>query len=414
MNDDIPAPTHVTNTPVDHRFEYMDVLRGFALFGVLLANLVFQVNYVATDPEAAAAFPTAELDEIAGNLVHYFVDTKFYTLFAALFGAGFALQFDRLARRGTDGAVVLRRRLLALWLFGLAHTVFLWYGDILLSYASVGFLLFAFRRLSERWLLALGIACVVLPRSVVGAVLQGFGLIGGPVPMAPSPMEIELHRAGFADGGYLDVVRENVGFHWNLMYASGYAYFGVFETLGGLLLGMWALRRWQRDPAWFGRHLQRIATAGAALGIASGLLFVGRPFVAGLIAQSEFPTLIRITTRSLFTTGVLGMSAFYACLVYAALRSGAAPGLRTALAAVGRTALSNYLLQSVLYLLIFTGVGLGLMGRFGTAPCLPIAIAIFTVQAFASRWWLGRFHMGPAEWLWRSLTYGRPARWRTA
>jgi uncharacterized protein len=386
------------------RLRYLDVLRGFALFGVLLANLVSQARNIGIDPSVASAFPTADLDEIAIGLVRYFVAAKAYTLFAILFGAGFTLQLDRLEARGLHGEDLLGRRLLALWLFGLAHAVFLWHGDVLVLYATAGFGLLAFRRLAPRWQLVLGLALSILPS---GVFLPLYHILFEPSYAGMSAIEIEGQRQAFAEGTYLDIVRENVGAYARIYFYYSYVYAGVPETLGRFVLGMWLLRAWQATPDAFLRHRDRIVRISALLGIAGGLAYMSRDLVRNLVDGLEYGMAIRTGRNLVAVIGTFGMAAFYAHLVHAALTNGVAQRATAVLADVGRMAFSNYLMQSACYLAIFTSLGLGLMGRFGTAVCIPIAMTIFGVQALASRWWLARFEMGPAEWAWRQLTYGR-------
>lgn len=142
------------------RIELIDVVRGFALYGVLLANLIWISQEGAVTPAQVAALPTATVDRVVRYAVQFFIDWKFYTLFAFLFGLGFSVQLIRAEQRGVAIIPIYVRRLVVLLGFGLAHAYLVWYGDILHHYALLGFVLVLFRKSSDRFLLAAGLHSV--------------------------------------------------------------------------------------------------------------------------------------------------------------------------------------------------------------------------------------------------------------
>ena len=219
------------------RITLIDALRGFALAGVLLANMTWFTSYHFVAPEAAAAFPMAGLDRIVLLLILFFVDTKFITLFSFLFGLGFAVQLMRAEERGVGVRGLYLRRMSVLLLFGLSHLIFLWQGDILTAYATLGFLLVLFVRRSDRTLLIWGLVL----GGLVGLIeISAFTLLAG---MGGDEF-LELNQKAFdafTTGGYLDTVRENA--NQTLSLAGKLVLFMFPFVLGRFLLGFWAGRR---------------------------------------------------------------------------------------------------------------------------------------------------------------------------
>lgn len=192
------------------RFELIDAIRGFALYGVLLANLIWISQEGAVRPEQVADLPTAGIDRLVKHGVEFFVDWKFYTLFAFLFGLGFAVQLERAERRGATGLQVYIRRLTVLVGFGLAHAYLIWYGDILHHYALLGFLLILVRRWGDRALLTMGFGFgVVLPAAVVGAraLVDPASALAGHSPAALQVLDARFRA--FTSGRYLPALQEN-------------------------------------------------------------------------------------------------------------------------------------------------------------------------------------------------------------
>jgi uncharacterized protein len=199
--------------PVLDRVEIIDVLRGFALSGVLLANMVWLSQEVALTSAQVAALPTADIDRWSRYLVQFLIDGKFVTLFAFLFGLGFSVQLVRAEVRGTSVVPVYTRRLLILLAFGAMHTCLLWYGDILLFYALLGFPLILFRFRAERTLLICGVALAVAVPVLVLAIQGGMAIGGDAAAAALASAEdtrVKAERfAAFTTGTYLDVLQEN-------------------------------------------------------------------------------------------------------------------------------------------------------------------------------------------------------------
>ncbi len=234
------ATAQLAPVAASERIELLDVLRGFALFGVLVANLLWVATHESVTRQQMSALPTVAIDRVSFYLVHFFIDWKFYTLFSFLFGLGFSVQMSRAAERGGNARRTYLRRLLVLLAIGLAHAFLLWYGDILSFYALLGFLLFFCRNISTRKLLVLSALLILLPQML----LQTMPLLTGHAE--PSAAEraaeeaeertLREHRFRvYTFGTYPEVVAEHVAFYFSNWAFTLYFSASVF---GKFLLGL--------------------------------------------------------------------------------------------------------------------------------------------------------------------------------
>ena len=399
-----PAPTR----PAE-RITAIDLLRGFALLGILVMNI-----QEFSMPIAAYANPTAYGDLTGANrwvwiLSHVFTDLKFITIFSLLFGAGIALMTSNLEALGFSSVAIHYRRTFWLLVFGLSHAYLLWTGDILVFYAAGGFWVYWLRNLRPGWQIALGLLLVA---AVSGLMLAENAHYSSPstAPQAiealqndwkPVQSAMQKEVAAYR-GNWLAQMEARVplSLDWHIY---GFLYGTAWRASGLMLIGM-ALYRW---GILSGRSKRGLYVAMAVLGLGIGLPIVisgvvhnfARNWAAvhaqfGLGAQANY-------WGSLFvSTGYIGLLMLFA-------RSNAFRWLQDALAAVGRTALTNYLLQTILATAIFYGHGLSLFGSIERVGQIGIVAAIWAVQLAASPLWLRRYRFGPMEWLWRSLTYWR-------
>lgn len=383
-------------TSASERVELLDGLRGFALFGILLANILYWSGWIFVPDEQRVALAGAGGERAQYFFHHAFVDGKFYTLFSLLFGIGFALQLSRLESRGLDGLAIFRRRLLILLAIGLVHMVLIWDGDILTFYALVGLLLPFFRRWSDRALVtAAAMLIFLLPfagywlfealgwhphQAVAGFGDRIFAALGG-TPADP---------VGWLQRDQFSAFAAWVLGGWPYAISTRLESWRLPKLLGIMLLGLLLGRRLAEGRLLDDRRLLWAAFAGG--------LLVGLPFS---LAYGLTPQLGQMSVPSLLGTVPLALS-------YAAGFALAWPRCRRALrvfVAPGRMALTNYLMQTLLGILIFYGIGLGLIGRVPPLGIYAIAVAIFAFQIAFSHWWLARHEQGPMERLWRRLTY---------
>jgi len=392
----------------EERIFSMDVLRGFALLGILIANMVY-----FSQPLEVGGFRNvfwfSALDRIADWISVLLVEGKFYPLFSFLFGLGFSIQMDRAGSRGLDFIPVYRRRLFVLMGFGIAHGIFLWEGDVLLSYALCGFLLLLFRNRKPVTIGVWAVAIILLPAllilfgGLVFLMLSGnadFWQLLEEAYAEDAEMRNELILA-FVTGGYADTVAYRLGEFllttlFTMMFAP--AFLGLF------LIGLLAGRKQIIVEA--ARHQRLLARVLAACGVVGlvGNFFGAWAIMAGS-ARADFG-LVLIGHSVISVFGPVLAAAYVAGILLLIQREGSLVFL-SPVASVGRMALTNYLAQSAIATTIFYGYGFGLGGNVGRLGTIGMALVIFAAQVLFSVIWLNLFRFGPMEWLWRSLTYGK-------
>jgi uncharacterized protein len=355
-----------STSPVRERIQALDVLRGVAVGGILFANVLVFFGLTFLSPERAAALSSTTADHVALVLERVFVDGKFYSVFSLLFGIGFGVQ---LARGGEAALPRFKRRLRILLGIGAIHAFFIWAGDILMLYALLGFTMPWFARKSDRTLVRWTVILLAIPTALYVVALTAWMLSsagaaqtspGGGMPANILPFFEAIGRGGLRDA-----------FIGNLVFLAGrwadlFATVRFPKVLGMFVLGLWTVRT----------GLALSPSPGGLLGVA--MQAVGIPMLA------------------------LGYAATVALLVVDGRR------FIGAFTPVGRMALTNYLMHSVICVTLSYGFGFGLWWRIGAAKAMAAAAAIIALQIPLSAWWLSRFRFGPAEWIWRRLTYGRP------
>lgn len=401
----MPAPPFA---PVarGERLEILDVLRGFALSGILFVNIETLSGHDFLSAEQARALPGGGLDPLMSFLVSWLVHAKFYSLFSLLFGIGFAVFMQRAAARGVPAAPLFRRRLFGLLLIGLLHSVLLWFGDILHVYALVGFLLVPFYSASPRKILRWSAIVLVLPivlhgLLVVGAALAPAGATGAADSSRPDLLvrAVEAYRAG----GYLEVLRANA-----VLTVVGFVLRRVLQmqalrVYGMFLLGFYISRRGLLEVARDRAMLRRSVVWGLALGLPASAAAAVLP-TPRLVPEPTFVAWAQTTSESI---GALGLCLAYAAAIVLLFERPSWRRWLASLSSFGRTALTNYLLQTLACVAVFYGIGFGLFMRVSLAYAFLFAIAIITCQLVASPLWLARFAYGPAEYGWRRFTYAR-------
>ena len=395
------------------RIEVLDVLRGLAVGGILIGNIQWFSGYGMMPPSLAAASPI--YDQVTHFIVHFLIEGKFYSIFSFLFGVGFALQIARAEDRGDTNASVFKRRLGWLLVIGLLHAYLLWAGDILSVYALVGFVLLLFRRKSNESILRWAAVLVAVP--VVTYVILYIAFVAFAPPDAIAGFDAsQLERWNTSvrevgEGGYL----QNVS-GYNLQYIVGRNMGLIIQMrlpkiLAMFLLGMYAYRRGVfQDVSAHRRLIRKVMVYGLALGV------IGNVLMAALAGnEAPFPpspaALIGVIG---YAFGVPSLALGIIALVTLLWQKADWRRGLSYLAPVGRTALTNYLLQTVICVTIFYGYGFGMFGKVGALLATLTAVAIFLVQIAVSSLWLRYFAYGPVEWIWRQLTYRRRLRLQIA
>ncbi len=393
------------------RYQLFDVLRGFALFGILLANLVIiSGETVALTPELAANLLTATIDPITKVFIRFFIYSKFIAIFSFLFGLGFAIQLTRATETGSIFTIIYLRRLGWLLLFGAIHMLFfLWWGDILHYYALVGFTLLIFRNKEDRTVLFWGIVLAVLSYATysslpaIRSLIRSEATLTTVVETAAKSTDMDSQIAIFTTGSYFDVLKQN----WLIFYdrhSTGKVITSFLFLSGYFLLGYFMGRRlfFQQAPHYL-KMFRKLVKWGLIIGLPCSIITV---FIYDLKLVGR-TSLWFLLSQPAIWIGILAMSCFYIAMITLLFQLPAWQRTLLLLAPVGRMSLTNYLMQSLFFMHIFYGfgIGLGLLGRIGPSLCIPISIGIFALQIIFSKWWLKYFQFGPAEWLWRSLYY---------
>jgi uncharacterized protein len=405
--------TAVTEPPP--RIATLDILRGVGVMGILAMNIV-----AFAMPEAAYLNPKAYGSESGWDYASWafsfvFIDGKMRGLFSFLFGASLLLVIQKAESKSESPASVHFRRMLWLLLFGWLHFLFIWYGDILTGYASVGLLAWFFRNQAPHKLVAWGAVFVLLEFAVMGGLaalahtasaaasgphpdpdaVQGLREMGDGIAVPTAAELAEQMRLML--GPWWGVARSQIGEHWTDPLFM-LAIFG-WETLGYMLFGMAALKSGFFTGDWDDGRYRKVALAGF------GITLPLYALLAWLLYRDGF------TVPGVFTYAFAGtvllrpvtVAAIAALVILLTRRGGA---LTARIAAAGRAAFTNYLGTSILMTFVFYGWGLGLFGRLSRIDLWLVVIAMWALMLLWSKPWLDRHHYGPFEWLWRSL-----ARW---
>jgi len=408
------------STGAGDRHVSIDAVRGFAVLGILLMNIVGMgmPSFAYIDPTYAGGSTGADLWTWAINNV--LTDGKMRALFTMLFGASAVLIAER-AERGGDGPGPMQthyRRLFWLFVIGMIHAYFLWFGDILVCYAIAGIFIFPFRKMSARVQIGIGVAilAVLLTKNVLAAEqLDGLRAAAtapgasaaaikawqeASMAVIPPPGMKAAELAGFG-GGFMEALkaRANVSMLMQLVLMPGDS---LPEAVGQMFVGMGLFRLGFFTLGWSNRAYGWMIAAGYLLAVPV------TAWLAWMIWKSGFEplTLHRLEVWQQVTRPFIALA--HASVLLLVVRAGLAQGLVERFAAAGRMAFSNYLMTSIITNLTFCGYGLGLYGKLSRFEQLGVVLAVWAFILIWSKPWLARFQYGPFEWLWRSLVRWSP------
>jgi uncharacterized protein len=394
-------------TSLSERHRLLDVLRGFALLGVLLANMASHSGFFFLVGKSKEALGMTEADHMVEWLEHFLIDGKFYSLFSMLFGIGFALQMKRAAAFDNDFTARFRRRLVIMFVFGLVHAIFLYVGDILTVYALTGFVLILFRNASNKFLLRSAFVLLLLP-VIQYAIFWGLNLANPPAPVVPSPTDapgfFDILINGYQTGSYVDIIKNNIGGLIFGRYPDLFFTGRFFRVLAMFLVGLYISKNMLYANVEANRPLiRKVMLWGAVIGIPCNII------LANMMTTDEYYNLgpTGIIQPLVYAYGVPALSLFYASAIALLYQNQGWKKLLNIFAPVGQLALTNYLMQSLICVFIFMSFGLGLYARVAPVKLSLIALAIYTAQVIYSHIWIRHFHFGPMEWVWRTLTYGK-------
>ncbi|HYM48326.1 MAG TPA: DUF418 domain-containing protein [Burkholderiaceae bacterium] len=374
------------------RDERIDALRGFALLGILLVNIQ-SFLYGATNPIGYIAPDAGALDRVVYFATAAFVNLKFMPLFAMLFGAGFSLLYAKLSALTDVPKRIYRRRMFFLFVFGVVHGVFFYFGDITHMYALAGLVLLLY---VDKDAAGIGRAALYwwIGAAIFSVLVAGLLRRIAPLPEELAPL-VQANFAGFVGSGYRDQLALRAGEFSSVVIGN---LFGFPMTVALMLTGMLAQRAgWLQDRG--ARAWQTAARLGLLLGVPAGLLY-GYWALVEATANGFGSTTLDATVPQLLS---VTLAFFYAASFF----RHAPDSIVRLLAPAGRMPLTNYLLQSIAMGAVLSGWGLALGPQLGYWQTAALAAMIFVCQVLLSRLWLGTMKMkqGPLEALWRAWTY---------
>jgi len=408
------SPKKSTAQPVllQERVGSIDAIRGFALLGILIVNMIAfsgppGIYFSVVGMESW----TNVWDTAASNFTMFFVQGKFYTIFAFLFGLGFAIFYERAKEKTGKPMRLFYKRLLILLVIGLIHAFFIWSGDVLVTYALFGFLLPLFFNRKPKTLLvwagaiittalaltALSVMALSVDKTILASVMNEHQVF-----LADVKMRIANSVQAYGSGTLAEIQAQRVT---DTLFMLRYGFkFGIMIVFPLFLLGLYAgKKRFFQNISEKSSMIKKMQIWGLVVGLPLSII---KFMVMDLAIADPYSFYAVFFWLSTFF-GDLGLAIFFMATIVRLYQNKNWMQKLLPLGYAGRMALSNYLFQSIVCVLIFYNFGLGLFGQVGPALGLVLAFAIFTVQVYLSKLWLQRYQYGPVEWLWKSLTYGK-------
>ncbi len=400
----------ISPVSIQERIFLLDVFRGLAIFGILMVNMPLfynPISFILLGSQSDGDI----IKIIFESFIKFFFEGKFYVLFSMLFGYGFWIFIQKSVPEGVGIIPVYLRRVLVLLLFGAIHVVFLWAGDILVLYAIFGMPLIFFRNVSDRGLIKWAIWLAVIP-SVLAVFLAGMAALAMSIPEAA-----DAFQAGLKEGMavYNELAREAAQ-----IYSTGSFSEIIFirlkeyqVLLPGVLfvypvvLAMFLLGAWIACKGYVKNYMEHLPLFKRVIWITLplGIIFSTLYAIAYQISIPSVPDFWSALGVISHLVGGISFALLYSSTIILFTAKGGLSLFNKLLAPVGRMALTNYLLHSVICTTLFLSYGFGLFGRLEVWHGIVLTIVIFLLQIPFSSLWLKHFNYGPAEWLWRSLTY---------
>ncbi len=385
-------------TTLGERVDSIDMLRGFALLGIFIANMVhFSLPYMHMDGYTWFTEPT-DITTFTG--IRIFVEASFYPIFAMLFGYGLNIQFEKATRMGNPFGKVFAKRMTLLLILGLVHGLFVWNGDILFTYAVMGFIMIGVVRIPQKAMIPIALVLYVIPLGLF------VGLIYLVMKLDPTTFMVGYHDLQKVQQS-IDVYSKGSYFKMINLRASEFVQLGllntalgVFSVLPLIMIGA-GLSKWKvfERASEFKRRIILFTVCSLLIGIAlKSIPFIGDATMDKILIQTFFG-------GPILAAGYVGLLLLLTQI----------PALLTVfkpLSKAGRMSLTTYLTQSIIATTIFYAFGFGLYGKVDLLTGTGIAVGVFLIQIIFAELWLSKFRMGPIEWLWRKGTYGKSLQYK--
>ncbi|MCK5168310.1 MAG: DUF418 domain-containing protein [Bacteroidales bacterium] len=401
----------VSPTTSSERIISLDILRGFAILGILIMNIqsMSMINAAYLNPTAFGNL--IGVNKLVWAISHVLADSKFMTIFSILFGAGIILFTDRLKAKGVKSLNIHYRRTFWLLVIGLLHAYLLWYGDILVAYAMSALWVVLLRKKKPRTLFIVGL--IVVSIASLFYFFTGFsipympevsrqGMMESWLPSAEAiSKEINLYTSSYL--GQMEIrIPESIKMQTFLFF-----FYTGWRTSGLMLIGMALYKSGilsaQKSKLFYIKMI--------VIGLVLGYLIVGFGLYKNFIHNFSMEYSFFLGSQFNYWGSML-VSLGYIGLVMLLIKSFEKGWLANSLQAVGQTALSNYLIQTIIGTFIFYGHGLALFGKVDRWQQIVIVFGIWALQLIISPIWIRNFKFGPFEWLWRSLTYWKFQPWK--
>ena len=376
----------------------LDMMRGFAILGIFLVNmLTFHSPYPNFDPYE---WWSGTADKAIYTFIDIFVQASFYTLFSLLFGYGLVIMWERSKLRGATFGWIGVRRLSFLLMIGMLHAFFIWHGDILITYAIMGFAFLLFIRMTGRNLMITGILLYIIPNLLVSLLLF-ISLLVAPAEEITvyEPALAEMAMQVYQNGSFAEITAQRISdwYETNNLATLPFMFISIFPLF--LIGGGAAKLKWLEKTKEHKKFLIWIA----CLSLVFGIIFKFLPYILGKNFATEY-------VQDIFGGPLLAIG--YGLTIALAIEKNAIRKLLTPLSYVGKLSMSNYLFQSIASTLIFYNYGLGLYGEISVMTGTLMVVFIYILQIAVSRLWISNYYYGPVEWIWRSITYLSWPKWK--
>ncbi len=383
------------------RINEIDMIRGVALFGILMVNMAF-FKSPFFDLRLPSNYPEG-IEKTSAYFIQLFFTGNFYAIFSFLFGLGFFIFMDRTMQKGMELKPLYRRRLFALMFFGLLHITLFWSGDILFNYALVGFILMAFRNKSlqaiKKWIIGLFIISFIL--NMIMTMFKGIGEIIGDekyYAMVDKMLGEAIYK--YSEAGFVELLL------YRLVNETPYMLIGVIfwipQVLAFFLCGLYVGKKGIFND--ISSHIplfKKIRFWGFLVGGLFLILLV--LFDSGTITTNALVNLSMLSGIN-YLASLFLFPAYVSTIVLAA-QNATWNKILSPVAAAGKMALTNYLSQTIICVIIFYSFGFGFYGKLTIFHGIILTAAIFLLQVFWSNMWMKKFRFGPMEWIWRLFTY---------
>ena len=384
-----------------NRVEILDVIRGFAILGIVIANIQSWSGYKFIPFETLQQLDYYSINDTIKYYFTFIIDTKFYTLFSMLFGIGFYIQFSKQKDNQLVFMKTYRKRLWLLIMFGAIHSFF-WSGDILMIYGLVGLVFVMFRNIKEKNMLYLAIFFyyIYLTYDIIFALFfpDFTNITATAYKTYPDITPVEL-TAIFTDGSFIEVLQAN----WHNLY---YRYFDLIPS-GRLpkLLGLFLLGYYLMSINYFTTYDRSVKLLVALLVLGIGLEYIAIEIGGSMGTYSQ--DLTNVLYKIVSATAQIFLALSYISILAIIDENSFFKKFLHLFSYVGRMSFTNYLMHTLLGYLIFYPFFGGLFGTMGLLEISILAILLFAFQILFSFVWLKYFAFGPLEWVWRCLTYSK-------